>query len=559
VSRCLTLAVPALILASAGCGDGGGPGSGVVDCDAVAPTTLAPGQLALTDASEVACLRLDPAGGDARYLYLAYSAAGEESREGTSAQYRLVGTTGGPPPATVTRPSPMAATAGESPARRFHDKLRIVGRDLARNRRSSAASRRSGPTALAVPPTLGEERTFHVLRSADVSGSDPGDFVDVEGTARYVGTKVAIFLDNASPTEGGYALADIEAIGSLFDDHLHPIDVAAFGEETDVNADGVVLVLLTDRVTRLAGCGGGQVVVGYFFAVDLFEDMVGSNNAEIFYGLTPAPECDVPREEAVGRLPGVFIHEFQHMINYGQKVIIRDGDAEDAWLDEGLSSFAEELGGRQVPDERCVDQDCLTQFQFDNLANAYHYLFAPEDAYLIGPRQPPLPITQYGADWLFVRWLVDHFAEQQPHGADLTRALVQTTRIGSANVAEAAGTPFDRLVAEWQLANYLDDHPDFGDVSLGTRFEYTSWDLPAVYASFHQDKPDIYSRPYPLQPDVFGQDTYDRVGALRAGSGQHLLVEPGAGFAADLLLTDSDGTEALPPALFPRTAVLRLR
>jgi hypothetical protein len=421
-------------------------------------------------------------------------------------------------------------------------------------------SSRVAPSAKAAPPALGEERTFSVLRSVDVSGTEPDDYVQVAATARYVGTHAAIFLDDAAPTEGGYTPADIEAIGSLFDDHLHPIDVDAFGGETDVNGDGLILVLLTDRVTRLAGCTGGSVVVGLFFAVDLFEDLVGSNNAEIFYGLVPDEACGVDREYAIARLPAVFIHEFQHMINYGQKVIVRDGDAEDTWLDEGLSGFAEELGGRLVPDDRCIDNDCVTQFQRDNFVNAYNYLSQQSSAYLIGPRRPPLPLTQYGATWLFVRWLSDHFADEPTLGPDLTRDLVQTTSTGADNVVSATGMPFDRLIGEWQLANYLEDDPEFEGLTAGTRFGYSSWNLRDIFASFHQQAPSSFPSTYPIEPDVFAGDDYVRSGTLRAGSGQHLLVgQPVSGAALDLRITSSDPSEALSSDVSPRTVILRLR
>lgn len=407
---------------------------------------------------------------------------------------------------------------------------------------------------------LGEERTFNVLRSADASGTSAGDYVQVEGAARYVGSRAAIFLDQAAPSEGGYTQTDLDAIGSLFDEHLYPIDVNAFGSETDVNGDGMVLVLLTDRVTRLAGCGDGQVVVGLFFAVDLLEDHVGSNNAEIFYGLAPDAECGVDRDEAVRALPGVFIHEFQHMISYGQHVIQRDGEAEDTWLDEGLSGLAEELGARLVPDDRCLDNDCLTQFHAPNLVNAYNYLARMDAAYLIGPRRPPLPLTQYGATWLFVRWLSDHFADDATLGTDLTRALVQTTRTGAENVVEVTETPFDRLVGEWQLANYLEDHPDFADLTAGTRLGYSSWSLRGIFASFNEEDPQQFPSAYPLEPDLFTGDEYVRTGVLRAGSGRHLRVghQASAG-ALDLRLANSDGADALTPDVSPRTVVLRLR
>ncbi len=551
------LALAALAFLAA-CGDGSGPGGATLTCDEVAPTTLAPGQLALANAAETACVRLVEAGAEgAEYLYLAYSAAPEESRDGTSADYVLTGDKGAPP-AAVRSPRPPNLAVAATAATRFHDRLRVMGRNLARQ---TAGSRlvRPRPPALAAPPVVGERRTFNVLRSASSSGSSEDDYVQVPGTARYVGSRVAIFLDDAAPTEGGYTADDLAAIGSLFDDHLHPIDVDAFGAETDVNGDGRVLVLLTDRVTRLAGCGNGQVVVGLFFAVDLFPDLVGSNDAEIFYGLTPDPVCGVDRADALALLPSVFIHEFQHMINYGQKVIVRDGDAEDIWLDEGLSGFAEELGGRLVPDDRCLDGDCVTQFQAGNLVNAYGYLRATDQAYLIGPISPPLPLTQYGATWLFVRWLADHFAADPTLGTDLTRTLVETTLTGAANLAAATDTPFDRLIGEWQLANYLADREDLAPVTSGTRFGYTSWDLPAIFAAFSESDPARFPRAYPLQPARFNGADYVRSGSLRAGSGHHLLVEQSAGSTVDLRLTDPGGTSPISSDAEPHTALLRLR
>jgi hypothetical protein len=563
VTRFHARILPAVALAAAaGCGDGSGPGGeAVVACNEVVPTALSPGQVALVDASHTACIRIAEAGaGGADYLYVAYSAAGQESRDGTSAEYQLTGMAGAPPPAAAVRPGGQAAWLQATPAQRFHGRLRALGQDLARTRPGPRLRARAAPSVRTAPPSPGEERTFNVLRSADVSGTRPDDYVQVESTARYVGTHTAIFLDNSAPVEGGYTEDDLTAIGTLFDDYLHPIDVDAFGSETDVNGDGLVLVLLTDRVTQLVGCGEDQIVVGLFFAVDLIADHVGSNNAEIFYGLAPNEACEVDRIQAVRALPGVFIHEFQHMINYGQHVLQRDGDAEDTWLDEGLAGMAEELGGRLVPDDRCLDNDCLSQFHSSNFVNAYRYLAQLDGAYLIGPRQPPLPLTEYGATWLFVRWLSDHFAAEPTLGNDLTRALVQTTRTGAENVVSATETPFDRLIGEWQLANFLEDHPDFEELTAGTRFRYTSWDIREVFASFNQQDPSEFRSVYPVEPDVFTGADYVRNGVLRAGSGQHLLLEHAAlAPALDLLLTSPDAANALHPDVSPRTILLRLR
>jgi hypothetical protein len=550
-----------LLPLAAGCGgDGTGPSGPILDCAETNPIQLAPGQFTIMNASDVACVRFPQAGAaGAEYLYLAISAAGTESTTGTSTPYKLVGSPAGVLTATEavssrSRPRVQASVQPTAP-QRFHQRLRELEHTLARQPHPDAESAR---ISASVVPTVGDKRTFYVLKSATVSGTSIDDYVQVTATVKVVGQKVVIYLDDAAPTVDGYTQSDLDQIGSLFDDELYPIDTTAFGRESDVNGDGQVLVLLTDRVTKLAGCTGGQVVVGFFFAVDLFQNLVGSNHAEIFYGLTPDPACSVDRARAVELLPGVFVHEFQHMISYNQHVLVRNGDSEDTWLNEGLSGFAEELGARLVPDARCVDNDCLTQFGIGDLTNAYDFLSHLDGSYLIGPSVPPLDLSQYGSSWLFVRYLGDHFASTQPLANDLTQKLVQTNRTGVANVTATTGVAFDTLVAEWHLANYADDLPQFTPSS--DRLTYTSWPFRALFASFNTQDPLNFPDPYPLVPDVTTDGTYDAVGSLPAGSGKHVLIrQPANGDAVDFKITSTDGTTALPASAFARVAVLRIR
>ncbi|HEU5303507.1 MAG TPA: hypothetical protein VFU40_02580 [Gemmatimonadales bacterium] len=562
MTRTKALGLMLLVLPiAAGCGgDGTGPSGPILDCNQSNPVQLAPGQFTIMNASEVACVRIPQAGASgAEYLYLAVSAAGTETNTGTSTPYKLVGspqgvvTAAAPPSRPGTR---VQASVQPTAPQRFHQRLRELEHALARQPRAAAES--APISASVAPPSLGDKRTFNVLKSATVSGTSPDDYVQVTATVKHVGQKVVIYLDDAAPVIDGYTQNDIDQIGSLFDDELYPIDTTAFGRESDVNSDGLVLVLLTDRVTKLAGCTGGQVVVGFFFAVDLFENLVGSNNAEIFYGLTPDPACSVDRARAVELLPGVFVHEFQHMISYNQHVLVRSGDSEDTWLNEGLSGFAEELGGRQVPDARCVNNDCLTQFAVGDFSNAYDYLSGLEGNFLIGPPTPPLPLTEYGATWLFVRYLGDHFASTQPLATDLTHKLVQTKLTGVANVAAATGVAFDTLVAEWHLANYADDLPQFTPSS--DRLTYTSWPFRALFASFNSQDPVNFPDPYPLNPEVTTDGNFEIVGSLPAGSGKHVLIrQPPSGDAVDFKITDDDGASVLPASAVARVAVLRLR
>jgi hypothetical protein len=546
------------LLAVAACSSGTEPvPPPPVDCSQVAPTILAVGEHTIIDANQTGCVRFPAAvSGGAEYLYVALATAGNVSRRGLSVPYRL---TGGPPAvavaASLRRPL-LRVTQAPSRAEAFHQRLRILERELSRHPAARRPNGLAASVASQPPPVLNEKRTFNVLRSADSSGTSPGDYVQVTGTAKYIGRHVAIFVDDAAPSPG-FSQSDIDHTGATFDDHLYPIDSTAFGRESDINGDGLVLVLLTDEVTRLAGCSGGQVVIGYFFPVDLIPGAVGSNEAEIFYGLAPDPGCDISPADAAELIPRVFIHEFQHMINYNQHVLVRSGTSEDTWLNEGLSTFAEELGGRLVPDSLCINNDCFSQFTVGDLTDGNAYLLNVESNYLVGPDTVPIPLAQYGAAWLFVRWLGDHFSQTPLLATDLTQRLVATSQTGSDNVSSATGVDFPTLVSEWQMANYLDNLPGFTPAS--PRLEYESWDYRQVYAALHQQDPFTFPLSYPLVPDST-TGSYSRTDSLKAGSGRHVVIsQPPSSGELDFKLTGSDGTSALPATAEPRIAIVRIR
>jgi hypothetical protein len=557
-SRSSLLVLNAL-LAVAACSSGTEPNPPpVVDCSEVAPTALPVGGHAVIDAALSGCVRIPSVGAEsAEYLSVALATDGRLRDSGLSVPYKLLGSTSGPPPVASARSPLFRAFQSPSTARSFHQRLRVMERELSQSR--AATLFQGSVTAPAqAPPVIGEKRTFNVLRSADSSGTSPGDFVQVTGTAMYIGSHVAIFLDDAAPSPG-YAQSDIDRTGAIFDEHLYPIDVTAFGSESDVNNDDLVLVLLTDKVTKLANCREGSFVIGYFFAVDLIPSAVGSNGAEIFYGLAPDPGCNISPDIATSLLPQVFIHEFQHMISYNQHALIRGGGAEDVWLNEGLSTFAEELGGRQIPNSQCSNNDCFSEFVVSNLRNGYNYLRDVESNYLVGPeeRDPPIPLTEYGATWLFVRWVVDHFAQTPVLGTDLTQRLVATNQRGSSNVSSVTGVPFPTLVSEWQMANYLDDLPGFTPGS--PRLAYESWNFRQVFESLNMQRPDLFPLSYPLVPDST-TGSYSRSGVLRAGSGQHvLLLQSASSPETDLKLTGSDGIRAIPDTAQPRIGLVRIR
>jgi hypothetical protein len=541
-------------LALASCTDGTGPvADPSLECVEASTQTLAVGEHRIINPVQSgACVRFPGAGGSgAEHLYLPVGTEGQESEEGASAPYAVSGSAPVAAAALALRQPLLSAFQPPLRAEAFHGMLRERERALSRS--ASAALFNQGPTR-APPPVVGDQRTFNVCSSTSCDA-----FVEASATAKAVGERVAVYVDDAAPANG-YSDPDLVDIAALFDDYLYPIDTLAFGRESDIDGNGVVIVLLTHRVNALSpNCSATQsVILGYFFGADLLARSSanpGSNESEIFFGLVPDPgnpNCTISQFDALRRLPATFIHEFQHMISFNQHRLVRGASTEDTWLNEGLSHFAEELGGRLVPDGECPNTtSCLEEFAAGNLVNALSYLHTDslESSYLVVPSTASVRLRERGAVWLFVRWLVDHFAADSVLGTDLTQRLVATNLVGSANVATQTGTSFTVLVPEWQLANYLDDLPGFDQPSA--RLRYKTWNLRAVAEA------NLPS--FPLIPDSTAGPGYSHQGVLLPGSGRHVrVVQAAAAGPVDIQLSGAPD-DPFPLPVDPRITLVRIR
>ena len=531
------------------CGSDPGPGPAVA-CGGVVPVTLAPGEFGIVDpAASDGCLVLPAAASaGAEYVVAAIATNGQQVSRGISGQYLLSTGNVAVPAAGASTSRLRRPAASVAPDAVFHARLRGLERALGQRFQRSAPRTPSALMAVAAP-VPGDVRTFNVC--ADVNCSS---FVQVQAHARYVGQAGAIFVDDTIAA-GGLTDQDINDLGVLFDTEMYPIDTTAFGRESDLDQNGVVIILLTDAVNALSGtCSNGSVILGYFYGLDLMASEPGSNDGEIFYSRVPdptSPACGHTRDRVLRTLPPTFIHEFQHMISFNQHVLVRGGAPENTWLNEGLSHFAEELGGRQMPDGAVQGSASSRGQQFfeNDIDNAFSYLEQPAEAYLITPGNSFGTLAERGANWLFVRWLADQYGGGDTLGTAVTRALVQSSRLGSDNVTAVTGRPFDELVGAWQLANYLDDLPGFEPASDALR--YTTVNLRSTLKSI--------SPFYPLRPDSIADAGYARSGVLRAGSGRHVrLVQPAQGVVVRLRLLAPDES-TLDPLLAGRIAVARIR
>jgi len=548
-----------------------------LSCAQVTPTTLDPGAARVFDPNATtACVAVPsvPAAGSsgAEYLYIALGAAGQEVSPAITAQYAIAGSSvAGSTADQAPLPSQLlSAFKPQLTATQFHAMLRRREKAMALDPSTIAfrSGRLQAAAATVPPPALGDQKTFFVCRNSNCDAP----FVQVTATAQHVGAKVVIFVDNAAVTTQRYTDTELANVGNLFDQFLYPIDTTNFGRESDIDGNGVVFVLLSPQVNKLSGnCNStNSVILGFFFSADLEPSQTGSNKAEIFYSLVPDPAnvaCTIPKSFALDVTPPTFIHEFQHMISYGQHALIRGGAAEDNWLNEGMSHYAEELGGRLIPDAQNPtlgrSPTTLTQFAFSDYDVAYQYLTNPESLAL-PQTDDGVASLQGGPNFLMVRWLAGQFGTTVPDpskflvkGTDFTQKLEHTSLVGAANAAQQSGQPFDSLATYWQLANYLDDLPGF--TSANPRLSYPDINLRSLFAQLHQALPSTYTRAYPLIPDSTKTGTYQRAGTLRQVSGHHVRIIQAAGAAGVQFLLTGPSNTAISSTVVPRIGLVRIR
>src|SRR5207237_180796 len=139
-------------------------------------------------------------------------------------------------------------------------------------------------------------------------------FKRVGARARVVGAHVAIYIDTLAPA-GGLDSAHLDTLRQVFDTLLYPLDTATFGSVSDLDANGVVIALMTPVVNALVtktACGSG-FIAGFFFPgdLDLSASPDSSNHGEVFYSIVADPtatlSCGHPggggRELAVHAVP----------------------------------------------------------------------------------------------------------------------------------------------------------------------------------------------------------------------------------------------------------------
>jgi hypothetical protein len=456
------------------------------------------------------CIQL--AAGGATYLIVPQSAASGSSRLIDFTISTTASTLGAEQSAAQPFVVPISSAEPVTIDRRFDHALRARESALVEDARRAGMLRPTpeviaGRAAAAVAPAVGTSRNFHVL-----SDFDGNSFKRVSAKLRYAGDHILLYVDNDQP-QGAFTDAELRTFGQLFDRTLYDIDVRAFGAESDIDSNGRVIFVLTpvvNTLTESVDCAASGYITGFQFGLDLLPTQANSNRGEIFFAFVPdiagTRSCPHTKADVERLVPATFVHEFQHMISFGQHVLARGGSSEVLWLNEGLSHIAEELAGKSVEakfpppsgrtDPSQLFPDSAQGFLTPNMTNAQSFLASPGSVSVTAVTGGGT-LAQRGGAWMFLRWLGDQ------KGESIYGRLVQTGRTGTANVEEKSQETFASLFGDFASAIYTDSLPGIPRSQIPMRLRYTSRNFRQIFKRFADLDATGRTPSFPLNPLFF--------------------------------------------------------
>lgn len=403
---------------------------------------------------------------------------------------------------SIAAPGAMTTLDGRSPRESLELAFRAYERNVLAPRMAGARRwLRNRATFATVPTTVGA--------TVELNGSSTGCSNPRTRTGRVAAvTNRAIVVNDVENPAGGFTDAEFASIATTFDTLVDPIDRGAFGDPTDIDGNGRIVIFYSRVVNELTPTASEGVVEGFFNPRDLFPNTAsgglqacaGSNVAEMFYLIVPDPagtiNSNVRTKSDVRRSTiSVVAHEYQHLINSSRRLYITDAnDFEEVWLNEGLSHIAEELifyrtsglssrsnldGNAIVASQRRVD--AFNEHQIGNFGRYRLFLRRPETN---SPYAANDSLANRGAIWSFLRYAADRKAAND---GTIWQLLVNSRTTGIANLTAAFGTDILPWFRDWSISVYTDDR-----VATAATWQQPSWHFRDVY-------PRLGSATFPLQ------------------------------------------------------------
>jgi hypothetical protein len=390
-------------------------------------------------------------------------------------------------------------------------------------------------------------------------------------TVKLIGAHGIFVEDNGNPA-GGFSATDYQTLSDRFDNEIYATDVAYFGEPSDFDQNGKIVIVITKEVNKVTPTILGQVIFGDMLPTEC----AASNDGEYFYGRAPDPNGTVGSEytieSALKDAPIIIAHEFAHVLQVGRRIAApTEKFIQSTWELEGQATFAEEVNGFAVtgrspgnnygfsvafndPETTPIDWfvdawiDLVFYFGLQNTTSRVPN--APEQcSWLAQPPTNPGPCAggrdAYGVPHMLFRFLSDQYGPTFAGGEKgLHRRLVDDDDFGYKTLGTVIGQPIDAILSRWAAALYADDRVP----GLDPTITFTSWNLA-----------DVESRLIAvahLQPRERSFSAFTDQVSVRAGSSAYFLVS-GAGRPASSVRARDISDNALPGIM--RMWVVRLR
>ena len=437
---------------------------------------------------------------------------------------------------------------------------------------SRLSPRRSTQAAAMVVPNVGDVLN---LKIPDASTDNLCDnYIPTQAVVASVSAKAILAVDTL---DGNPALlfnqAQMDSITNEFDNTTYPTDVAYFNTPTDFDGNGRIIMLFTGQINKLTPANsppGTGFVGGFFFAGDFFptadtpqaQGCAESNGAEIFYLLSPDPTGRFGNVRSTSSVRqgtrGTIAHEFQHMINAGNRFVNPNVNAFEAtWLDEALAHFAEDAVGRVqrgfgdlemldfaklVPCSPCSQSNDFNAFFLQNLARLTFWMDKPDKSSPLS-KEADTSLAVRGAAWALVRYAADNYSNSDPRA--FTKKLVAGPDTGLKNFNAATKVPVDTAVKDWLISMFDGAHLSPPVAGLNSKYSLRSYNLRSVMGpvarSVLQNQSIIY--PLAVTPVGSGSDNFSATNRSGTGTYYRLTVAAGAG-AKNVKVLDSSGNPA---------------
>jgi len=381
--------------------------------------------------------------------------------------------------------------------------------------------------------------------------------IPVQVVVRRVGSE-GIWLEDVLNPQPGLSSSDYSALGAQFDNVTLPRLRTHFGEPTDIDGNGRIVMVISQQVNRF-GDILGFVVASDFFPSTGPNSCPASNEGEFYYSITPDPDGVIPvpsgrsqsrrtLDQFRSETPWLAAHETTHIIQFGRRIQSGASTFATIWELEGQATLAEEVVGfdalglapRQnlgfsvafnVPEASPVDWfinafvDLAVYYGFESQTSRVSG--APAACSWLGRIDVSGPCNSgrlpYGVSWSFLRWLSDHYGEQFAGGeAEMHRRLVEASVAGFPAIEQVVGESRSSLLAYWAASLYTDGRLP---ASADPRLSFPGWNLRNIEEALFETAR--------LQPQTLSFNGFTTTRSVAAGSSHYMRVSGPAhpGFA----------------------------